>query len=114
MTDIARHDISEEQFLALVADLCAAAGDLTPLGAGVVLASYLGIASDSRTFSRLFGLAHALVLREVTALADERGLIDIVERNARTQRTMFALTDRARAVLSQAGLTSLSAQAEAA
>lgn len=82
----------EERFMALVADVCAADPRLTPVGAGLLAALHLGVCSDSRTFSRILGIAHALVLREVTALADG-GLLRIASRNDRTQRTGIALTD---------------------
>jgi hypothetical protein len=81
----------DERFMALVSDICAADPSLTPVGAGLLAALHLGVCSDSRSFSRILGIAHALVLREVTDLSG-RGLLSITSRNERTQRTAFALT----------------------
>lgn len=105
MTGTAEGAISEELFLERVAALSAAAGSLSPLAAGLLLAAGLGIARDTRTFARVFGLAHALVLREVTELAEERGLLAIADRNARTQRTSYSLTDASEALLSRIDLS---------
>ena len=98
MTAAPTDEVSEEAFLASVAELCAAAPELSQIGAALLLALHLGICSDSRTFARLFGIEHALVLRDVTELADA-ALITIVDRNARTQRTTLALTGRAETLL---------------
>jgi hypothetical protein len=84
---------SEELFMQLVADICAADRALTPVGAGLLAALHLGVCKDSRSFSRILGIAHALVLREVTDLA-ARGMLHIVGRNDRTQRTELALTEK--------------------
>lgn len=65
---------------------------LSGLGAGIVAAAHLDIASDSRSFSRLLGIAHALVLREMTGLSAEGGPLLITARDERTQRTRYALT----------------------
>ncbi len=62
-------DEDEAEYMRLVEALKAEAGRLSGLGAGIVAGLALDIASDSRTFARVFGLAHALVLRELTALA---------------------------------------------
>jgi hypothetical protein len=96
-------DLSEEQFLAIVAKVCAAEASLSQIGAAVLVALHHGIALDSRTFSRVFGVAHALVLREVTALsADEGAFLKIVSRNERTQRTELASTEQGRQLLLRA------------
>lgn len=95
--------LSEERFLALVGDVVRAEPGLAPLAAAVIVALHLGVAADSRDFARNLGVAHALALREVTALA-ERDLIAIGRRNARTQRTAYALTATGRQVLARAGL----------
>ncbi|WP_083567480.1 hypothetical protein [Hyphomicrobium sp. CS1GBMeth3] len=101
MSNTAEREISEEQFLDLAAKVASVVDSLTPVGAGVLAALQLGICNDSRTFSRIFGIAHALVLREVTELAGERGLLAIVGRNARSQRTAFSLTDTSRDLVSR-------------
>lgn len=95
--------LTEAEFLALVGDVVRAEPGLPPLAAAVIVALHLGVAADSRDFARNLGVAHALALREVTALA-ERGLIAIGRRNARTQRTAYALTAAGRHVLARAGL----------
>lgn len=83
-----------ERFMELVARLERHDPLLTPIQAGLVVAAGLGIAGDSRSFARLFGLAHALVLRELTALAD-RDLLHIIKRDGRTMRSHFVLGDAA-------------------
>jgi hypothetical protein len=93
--------VSEEQFLAAVEDACLADPSLTPLGAGLLSALHLDVCHDSRTFSRLLGIAHALVLREISDLADDRGLLEVVSRNERTQRTELTLTGLGRRLFSQ-------------
>lgn len=83
-----------ERFMALVARLQADDPLLTPIQAGLVVAAYLGTAGDSRTFARLLGLAHALVLRELTALV-ARNLLRVTKRDGRTMRSHFVPGDAA-------------------
>lgn len=83
-----------ERFMALVARLQADDPLLTPIQAGLVVSAGLGIAGDSRTFARLLGLAHALVLRELTALS-ARDLLCVMKRDARTMRSHFVPGDAA-------------------
>jgi hypothetical protein len=101
MSEAAEPPISEEQFLGAVASLCEAEAHLTQLGAGVLVALHHGIAGDSRSFARIFGVEHALVLREVTALADDVAVISVVERNAKTHRTRYALNPRGEDLVSR-------------
>ncbi len=100
MSSAAAADISEEEFLGRVAELTAADPTLSAIGASVLLALHLGICSDTRTFSRIFGIEHAIVLREVTALS-EAHLLATLDRNPRTQRTSLALTDASNALLAR-------------
>lgn len=79
-----------EQFMDLVARRCTAQPDLTPIQAGIIIAAEQNIARDSRTFARLLGLAHALVLREITTLCDQNRLI-ITKQDARTLRTFYEM-----------------------
>lgn len=72
---------------------------LSPLAAGVLAASHLGIAQDSRSFALKLGVAHALVLRECVALADEHQLIELEDRSERSQRVFFSLSDQGRNAL---------------
>jgi hypothetical protein len=86
-------DCSAEAFLEIVDNARAQAPELSPLAAAILAALHLEICHDSRTFSRLFGISHALVLREITGLSgDAAPLVTIVSRNARTQRTELALS----------------------
>jgi hypothetical protein len=73
---------------------------ISPLAAGIVVAIDMGIA-DSRSFSRLLGVEHALVLREVAELSGPEGLIVITARQPKTLRTSLALTDRGAGLLRQ-------------
>lgn len=66
-------------------------GRLSPLGAGLVAALQLGITTDSRGFSRLMGIEHALVLREIGRLSGPDGLLVVTDRHPRTLRTSLAL-----------------------
>lgn len=77
--------------MALVAKAVALDPNLSPVGAGLLVALQQGICTDSRSFARILGIEHALVLREVTSLA-ERELLHVISRNARTQRTELLLT----------------------
>jgi hypothetical protein len=70
--------------------------EVTPvsaLGAGLIVAIDMGIA-DSRSFSRLLGIEHALVLREIADLSGPDGLITVTGRHAKSLRTLLALSDR--------------------
>lgn len=80
------------EYMALVEALMAASERLAPLGAGILAALQLDIAADSRTFARLLGVAHALVLREVNIMGIDGGSIRILKRDPRTQRTRYALS----------------------
>ncbi|WP_417822767.1 hypothetical protein [Thalassospira lucentensis] len=79
-----------EQFMDLVARLCTAQPDLTPIQAGIIIAAQHDIARDSRTFARLLGLAHAFVLREITTLCGQNHLT-ITKQDARTLRTFYEM-----------------------
>lgn len=96
--------LSEDEFLACVTTLCSLDASLSPLHAGVLLALHFEICRDSRTFARHFGIEHAIVLRAVTDLADDHGLLAIVDRNSRTQRTTLALTPASKNLLARASL----------
>lgn len=97
MTSVAaRDEVSEDRFMQIVEAICAADSSLTPVGSALLAAHHLGIAKDSRTFSRNLGIAHALVLREISAIVGENGFVLIVGRNERTHRIEFALTDKGR------------------
>ena len=78
-----------EQFMDLVARLRTAQPDLTPIQAGIIIAAQQNIARDSRTFARVLGLAHALVLRELNVLLQSRAVLKLVKGDERTLRTFY-------------------------
>ncbi|MCK0195814.1 hypothetical protein MWN34_02715 [Ancylobacter sp. 6x-1] len=77
---------------------------LSPLDAGVLLALAYGIARDTRAFARLFGIAHALVLRAASDLEDGLGLVVVEQRQERSMRSHLRLSDLGRHMLAQIGL----------
>lgn len=79
--------------------LLATRSDLVdPMGAAVIAAAHLDLCHDSRTFARIFGVAHALVIRAVTTLSDEAGLLEVEHRSERSQRIRYRLTSRGQAL----------------
>jgi hypothetical protein len=80
-----------ERFLSLVAELQAKDPRLTSLQAALIVAAEVGIALDSRSFARLLGVAHALVLRELNSLVAKGGPLRIVKREARTLRSFYVI-----------------------
>ncbi|WP_064696830.1 hypothetical protein [Rhizobium aegyptiacum] len=80
-----------DRFLALVAAAQESDVALTPIQAGLLVAAELGIASDSRSFARMLGIAHALVLRDLSALAEHDDRLQIVKRDPRTMRVQYRL-----------------------
>lgn len=72
---------------------------LDPLAGGILAAVALGLTGDSRSFARDFGIAHALVLREVNMLAEEAGLITVTRQDARTQRSHLVLSAAGKALV---------------
>ncbi|WP_371836188.1 hypothetical protein [Ochrobactrum sp. Q0168] len=85
-------DQAAADYMAQVERLVAASGNLSPFGAGIIAALALGIAADSRTFARVLGIEHALVLREVNLLGADGGYLQITQRDRRTQRTRYELS----------------------
>lgn len=82
-----------DRFLALVAKAQERDDRLTSIQAGLLVAAELGIAEDSRSFARLLGIAHSLVLRELNALTEREGVLDIVKREPRTMRVHYRLPE---------------------
>jgi len=79
-----------DAFLALAGRLQHEEERLTSVQAGLLAAAHLGIAGNSRAFSKLFGMPHAVVLRELNALAGMDGdLVRITRRDAKSLRTFF-------------------------
>lgn len=96
-------EITEDDFLEAVSAIRFVAPDLSPVGAAMLAATHFGVASDSRAFSLKLGIEHALTLREVTALSSpELGLLNVLSRSERTQRTHFALTEKSQQLITRA------------
>ena len=91
----------EARFEQLLEQLATHAG-LSPIGAGILSALHTGLAENSRSFASKLGLAHALVLRECVALAEEAGLIIAEDRGERSQRLHLSLTASGEALLARA------------
>ncbi|MEM9879831.1 MAG: hypothetical protein AAF862_11205, partial [Pseudomonadota bacterium] len=53
----------------------------------------LGIATDTRTFARMFDIAHVLVIREAVSLDADLGLLHTEDRGDRSQRLFLSLTE---------------------
>lgn len=87
-----------ETFLAATDTIAALRPELNLLEAGILAGLHLGLAGDSRSFARIFGVEHALVLRAVEALAGE-ALVTVTARDQRTQRTRYAASPAASAML---------------
>ena len=87
-----------DTFLA-VTDTIAELSDLERLEAGLLAGLHLGLASDTRSFARIFGVEHALVLRALETLVGTDGLLTVVTRDARTQRTRYAASEAGEIVL---------------
>lgn len=97
-------DEGEAEYMAFVDALMTASRSLTGLGAGIIAALALDIASDSRTFARLLGVAHALVLREISVLGQDHGYVRIRQRDPRTQRTRYELNTAGQRLVEEAKL----------
>lgn len=89
----------ETAFLARVEAITERAPELSALDAAVLASLEAEIAADSRSFANVFGVAHALVLRAVSELADGFGLITVTARDDRTQRSRLSLTEAGRVLL---------------
>ena len=67
---------------------------LSPVKAALIAAARFDIAGDSRTFSRLLDVPHALVLRELNELFDLGNYLQCSRRDNRTLRTYFAFSGK--------------------
>ncbi len=91
---------AEQRFVALSEEV---AGQGVPMMAAMLLvAAHMGISADSRSFARIFGVEHALVLRELVAMEAEMRLVTITRRDERSQRLHFTPTDQGEAFLAHA------------
>ena len=103
MSSTPASEITEDQFLEAVSAIRFVAPDISPIGAAILAAIHYDVAKDSRAFSLKIDIEHALTLREITALSSpELGLIEIVSRNERTQRTQIELTGKGQTLVSRA------------
>jgi hypothetical protein len=80
-----------------------------PLPAAILAAAHLGLAGDSASFAKTFGLAHALTLRAMGEASD-LGLIHVTRRDARTQRGFWTLTPAGRGLAEAAVSASAKSQ----
>ena len=87
-----------ETFLAATDTIAALRPDLSLLEAGLLAGLHLGLAADSRSFARIFGVEHALVLRAVEGLTGAT-LLTVTARDGRTQRTRYAASAAGSAML---------------
>ncbi len=69
---------------------------LTSTGAAILIAVDFNIATDSRGIANRLGLAHALVLREITLLSPR--FVYVTKRDARTQRSFLETTAEGQAL----------------
>ncbi|MEM9205646.1 MAG: hypothetical protein AAGA88_04890 [Pseudomonadota bacterium] len=75
---------------------------LTAIGAGVLASAHTGYSHDTRSFARKLDVAHALVIRECVILADDLGVIALEDRNEKSQRLFFKLTEEGERLISKA------------
>ncbi|MCZ7450526.1 hypothetical protein O8B93_23355 [Agrobacterium rhizogenes] len=87
---------SAAAFLAAVGKLQQSSPALTATGAAILLAIHKDIATDSRSIANRLGLAHALVLREITSLSPR--FLRVTKRDARTQRSFLEATGEGQAL----------------
>lgn len=87
---------SAAAFMAAVEQIEGQSQELTATGAAILLAIHLDIATDSRSIANRLGLAHALVLREITALSPR--FVRVTKRDARTQRSFLQATAEGQAL----------------
>lgn len=98
-------DGSTERFMAMVEKIMETApAGIDTTGAALLCAIHLGIGSDSRSLSKKLGIAHALVLREITSLSEV--YLTVTKRDDRTQRTFLELSQLGKGVTEAAYATS--------
>lgn len=84
--------VSDGAFMVAVEQVLQVYPDLSKLQAAVIAADEMDIAHDGRIFARIFGVAHALVLRQVNALDEAGALLRITKREPRTMRTHYVVS----------------------
>lgn len=84
-------DYSATDFMAAVESMVTLPEpQVTATGAAILLAVHRNIAADSRSIANRLGLAHALLLREISQLSPR--FISVTKRDTRTQRSFLELT----------------------
>jgi hypothetical protein len=76
-----------DRFMALAARLQQEDPHLSGVQAGMIVAFDLGIARDSRSFSRLLGIEHSIALRELTDIPGD--WLQVTSKDERTLRTFY-------------------------
>lgn len=85
-----------DRFMALTARLQQQDPRLSGIQAGMIIALDLDVARDSRSFSRLFGIEHSIVLRELTDIPG--AWLQVTSKDERTLRTFYRRPDDGAAV----------------
>ena len=98
----ANDNVADEMAVLIRALLAQNPATLDAVGAGVIAARHLGLVRDTKTFARELGVAHALVIRAVTTLSSELGLIVVERHNERSQQVHYSLTESGRAMVDRA------------
>jgi hypothetical protein len=80
-----------DRFMARTAWLQQEDPRLSGVQAGMIVAFDLGIAKDSRSFSRLLGIEHSIVLRELTDIPGD--WLQVTSKDDRTLRTFYRRPD---------------------
>mgnify|MGYP001791751061 CR=1 FL=1 len=101
--DSANDNVADEMAVLIRALLAENPDTLDALGAGVLAASYLGLVSDTKTFARELGVGHALIIRAVTTLSSELGLVAVERHSERSQKMHYRLTESGRALVDGVG-----------
>lgn len=72
---------------------------LTSLGPLIIASKALNVAADSRSFAKLFDVAHAHVIREITHLQEDLEMVVITRQDDRSARMFFDLTKTAETLM---------------
>lgn len=90
----------EDEVLDLTRQLAASGVPfMTEIGPLIVATVAMGVARDSRSFARMFDLAHALVLRECVHVHDDLNLLDLEDRGEKSGRLFLHLTQKGQSLI---------------
>ena len=78
---------------------------LSAIGPAVVAATALEICADTRSFARIFEVAHALVIRECMSLQEDLGLVTTEDRGEKSLRKFISLTEAGWATVARNSLS---------